>query len=549
MFRVVRRLPSNDVEWTDFDRVTPTARLTAQRSGRIEAGDVADEIGRVEAETRPRWVWDDTPRWYPRLLGAGVRVSRIVDLRLVHALLRSSSATEGSALHGAARGPWDTAQAATDDASALFELVPESLPDPVAEFLAQREAIEASPARAGLELLVAAESTGALVAVEMRRRGIPWSPIVHDAVLTELLGPRPGPGERPAHMRDDLDEIRVALGDPDVNPDSPVELRKALNRAGIPVTSTSKWQLSEHEHPVIEPLLRYKKRQRLLVANGWSWLDAWIRDGRFRPDYVPGGVVTGRWATSGGGALQLPKAVRRAVVADPGWKLVVADAAQLEPRILSGLARDAAMAKAGEGDLYEGIVRSGAVADRPQAKVAMLGAMYGATRGESGRLVPRLARAFPRAMAYVDAAAAVGEGGGVVSTLLGRSSPRPGAGVAPDVMPPEMPRADGDGASRAWGRFTRNFVVQGTAAEWALCWMAALRRRLYDTWGERGEAAPHLVLFLHDELVVHSPADVADLVAEQVRLAAVEAGELLFGPSPVRFPLTVAVVDDYGQAK
>ena len=32
--------------------------------------------------------------------------------------------------------------------------------------------------------------------------------------------------------------------------------------------------------------------------------------------------------------------------------------------------------------------------------------------------------------------------------------------------------------ARDWGRFTRNFVVQGTAAEWALCWLADLRRRL-----------------------------------------------------------------------
>ena len=82
------------------------------------------------------------------------------------------------------------------------------------------------------------------------------------------------------------------------------------------------------------------------------------------------------------------------MIADPGWKLVVADAAQLEPRILTGLAADTAMAEAGRGrDLYAGIVATGAVAERAQAKIAMLGAMYGATSGDSGRLMPRLARA------------------------------------------------------------------------------------------------------------------------------------------------------------
>ena len=103
---------------------------------------------------------------------------------------------------------------------------------------------------------------------------------------------------------------------------------------------------------------------------------------------MPGGTATGRWATSGGGALQLPKNVRSAVVADPGWTLVVADASQLEPRVLAGMSRDEAMAEAGRGrDLYLGLVDAGVVATRDEAKIAILGAMYGATTGESGRLV------------------------------------------------------------------------------------------------------------------------------------------------------------------
>ncbi|MEB0015131.1 hypothetical protein QN416_26400, partial [Glaciimonas sp. Cout2] len=81
----------------------------------------------------------------------------------------------------------------------------------------------------------------------------------------------------------------------------------ALRRAGLAVTSTRAWELKELDHPVIEPLLEYKKLARLLSANGWYWMDTWIVDGRFHPEYLPGGVVTGRWATRGGGALQLPK--------------------------------------------------------------------------------------------------------------------------------------------------------------------------------------------------------------------------------------------------
>ena len=75
---------------------------------------------------------------------------------------------------------------------------------------------------------------------------------------------------------------------PSVNLDSQVDLLRALRRAGIQVGSTSRWELREHEHPAIEPLIAYKKLARLLSANGWAWLDEWVHDGRFRPDYVPG---------------------------------------------------------------------------------------------------------------------------------------------------------------------------------------------------------------------------------------------------------------------
>ncbi|TGJ97297.1 bifunctional 3'-5' exonuclease/DNA polymerase, partial [Actinotalea fermentans ATCC 43279 = JCM 9966 = DSM 3133] len=351
---------------------------------------------------------------------------------------------------------------------------------------------------------------------------------------------------------------------PALNPDSAPELLKALEYAGVGVKSTRKWDLERVDHPVVAPLLEYKKLSRLLTANGWNWLDTWVRDGRFRPEYVVGGVVTGRWAANGGGALQLPHQVRSAVVADPGWKLVVADAAQLEPRVLAGLAGDLVMAEAGRGgDMYQGIVDTGAVETRAQAKIGMLGAMYGGTTGESGRMLPRLAKAFPRALDLVEQAARAGERGEIVTTRLGRSSPPPGSGwdetqgSAYDESASSDAQSRARSQTRAWGRFTRNFVVQGTAAEWALCWMASLRGRLaaMPRAATPGLAPapfteqPHMVFFLHDEIIVHTPAELAEQVADEIRAAGAEAGKLLFGDFPVDFPLTVAIVDDYSQAK
>ncbi|MEO7146758.1 MAG: bifunctional 3'-5' exonuclease/DNA polymerase [Terrimesophilobacter sp.] len=519
---------------------------------------LAAEVARLQRD-RPRWVWDDTTRWYPPLLAAKVRVERCVDLRLSHAILRQSVLTADSALARAEPSAWDESAREDREVTGLFDLEPQVAPsDPVAEFRLQCQTVAGSAESARISRLLAAESAGALVAAEMQFAGLPWHAELHEQLLTDLLGPRPKPGERPAKLAAVLERVRGALEAPELNPDSSADLIKSLQRAGLMVTSTRSWELKKLRHPAIEPLLEYKKLARLLSANGWHWLDANVHAGRFRPDYVVGGVVTGRWASKGGGgALQLPKQVRGAVVADAGWKLVVADASQLEPRILAAMSGDAAMARAGQAkDMYAGIVASGTIATRDHAKVAMLGAMYGATTGESGRLMPALAKAYPRAIGLVEAAARTGERGEVVTTRLGRSSPLPGKGwrelqaAAYGETSTDADASRARGQARSWGRFTRNFVVQGSAAEWALCWMATLRGSLRDLGGAAWLMdAPHLVFFLHDEIVVHTPAAMTDAVVAVVGSAASAAGRLLFGDTEVEFPLTIAVVDSYADAK
>jgi DNA polymerase-1 len=526
--------------------------------------------GVVGREAAPRWVWADTSAWYPRLLADGVRVERCLDLRLAHRVLRLAPGTAASHLATAPPGPFDAPTPAVDGAreDALFAVgEPPAAPDEaacLAELAAQDEGVAAAPAPARLRLLLAAESAGALAAAEMHHAGVPWDPAAHDEVLRGFLGPRPRPGERPARLEELAATVRTELDAPTLNPDSLPDVLRALRRVGLPVTSTRKWELEHLDHAAIAPLIEYKRLSRLHAANGWTWLDTWVSGGRFRPEYVVGGVVTGRWGSSGGGALQLPRQLRGAVRADPGWSLVVADAAQLEPRVLAGLAHDERLAAAGRGhDLYAAMVESGVVPERALAKVGMLGALYGGTTGPSAAVLPRLARAYPEALGFVEAAARAGERGEVVATLLGRGSPPPGEAwlesqaeaLSDEAGAREESRARA--VSRGWGRFTRNFVVQGTAAEWALAWIAEMRRRLW-AMGETavaGRAAepfvrrPHLVYFLHDELVVHAPAELAPVVADEVRAAAAAAGRLLFGDFPVEFPVTVGIADSYGEAK
>ncbi|HEX6500027.1 MAG TPA: bifunctional 3'-5' exonuclease/DNA polymerase [Micromonosporaceae bacterium] len=517
----------------------------------------------------PRWVWPATSEIYPTLLRAGVTVARCYDMELVEALLLGyegrwgeprSLAAAWARLRGApvptdppARAPtppgdaqgtlFDTASApaladGADPVTALVEVHREQ---------ARRVAAVADPRR--MRLLLAAESAGALVAAEMAHHGLPWRVDVHDAILRDLLG-EPSPVGGPPRKLVELNEkINAAFGQR-LHPESPAEVLRAFSRHGITLPSTRAWVLRRVEHPAVPLLLEFKELYRIWTAHGWSWCQTWVRDGRFRPEYVPGGVVSGRWATRGGGALQIPKVVRRAVVADPGWTFVVADAGQLEPRILAAVSGDAGMARAaGAGDMYAALAHEAFAGDRARAKVALLGAMYGATGGEAAPALATLRRSYPVAFAYVEQAARTGEGGGLVRSWLGRTSPPASAAVrvpgdddGSSGDAPDVPDTRPGQAARAWGRFTRNFVIQATAAEWALSLLATLRAALSGT-------GAHLVFFQHDEVVVHCPAEQAQAVVRAVHDAGDRARVLLFGDTPVRFPLGVSVVECYGDAK
>ena len=55
--------------------------------------------------------------------------------------------------------------------------------------------------------------------------------------------------------------------------------------------------------------------------------------------------------------------------------------------------------------------------------------------------------------------------------------------------------------------------------------------------------------FQHDEVIVHCPETAAESVVAAIGEAAQEAGRLVFGDTPVRFPVSAAVVPCYADAK
>ncbi|MYT21747.1 bifunctional 3'-5' exonuclease/DNA polymerase, partial [Streptomyces sp. SID7760] len=529
--------------------------------------DPAEAIRSAPAPTR--WVWRNTAAVYPRLLAAGARVERCHDIEDTELLLLAHEGRSGEPRSAAAAWarltgapvppdppqPARTTTPTTQDSLFLFDPRPAATPLPLDALVAihrdqaNRTAATAHPDR--MRLLTTSESAAFLIAAEMQRAGLPWRADVHRALLTELLGERYAGGGEPRRLAELAEEVSAAFGRR-VRPDLPADVIKAFAEAGIRLKSTRRWEIQELDHPAVEPLIAYKKLYRIYTAHGWSWLQDWVRDGRFRAEFVPGGTLTGRWVTNGGGALQIPKVIRRAVIADPGWRLVVADADQMEPRVLAAISRDPAfMEVAGRPeDLYTAISRQGFSGDRDMAKLAVLGAVYGQTSGDGLKNLAALRRRFPQAVAYVDDAAKAGEEGRLVRTWLGRTCPPPAGADEDGEAGIPQDREDGYTPSyastntRARGRFTRNFVVQGSAADWALLLLAALRQAIAAA-GMRAE----LVFFQHDEVIVHCPAEEAEAVAEAIRTAGDRAGRIAFGETPVRFPFTTAIVECYADAK
>lgn len=579
-------LPDGSLAWEALS-LTDQGPGRRRQVGQQKLGDFVAAVERQNPGRTIRWAWADARQVMPLLLGQGVSPASCHDLRLAQQILARAATRAQSGLPyrqvldlSTLRDPSELpVRPQAEGQLALFEGLSAagaasgavfSVDDLLAELQAQLAAVAASPFPERLSLLLAAESQGALIAAEIRQWGMPWDRAVHERILEQRLGPRPAGAERPAQMEAVAGRVRQLLAAPELNPDSPQELLRALQAAGVAVESTRKWDLvawveqvpqqspeRARRQALVEPILAYKRLARLFTANGWNWLDSWTKNNRFYPAYEVASAATGRWGGHGGGAMQLPQEVRSAVRAEPGMLLTVADAAQIEPRILAVMSGDRALAVAGRGrDLYLGIAHLGErtgsqVRSREQAKVALLAVMYGATTGEGGQLLPQMRRLFPQALGLTEQAALVGEQGGQVSTFLGRVSPVPSAGWFESQRRRDSAAAERAAlsAARAQGRFTRNFVVQGTAAEWALVWMAQIRRALRTERLAGRPLSSRLVYFLHDEVVIYGPAYEAAQCARIVRRAASSAAQLIFGASEVEFPVSVAAVEDYSQAK
>ncbi|MCW2599655.1 MAG: DNA-directed polymerase [Frankiales bacterium] len=505
------------------------------------AGSTAD-LAELEA-AHPRWVvWSAGST---RLARHGLRPRALWDLAAVHKVLHGGRRDDPAAVWAAAHrlpvpprpgddltlldaalsvvegfeGPvrpdgllHPDAERATDPVRwATLALSVQRLQEEQLRALVDPRPVPSGPA---LPLVTAwAESAAALLCVEMEHDGLP----VDRAEALRLIAATIGDGDRSVR---DAPVLALLRGDP-VDLRSPGQVRDALLRLGIEVPDTRSWRLEPYRqaHPVVDALLTWRKAERVATTYGYGWLAQHVgQDDRLRGEWTAADGGAGRM-TASAGLHSLPVELRSAVAAEPGHVLVRADLGQVEPRVLAAVSGDRGLARAAaEDDMYTPVARQ-LGCDRPTAKVAVLAAMYGQTSGAAGQALKQMEQAYPTALAFLRAAEEAGRVGTDVRTHGGR-----------------LVRVGSGGV----GRYSRNAVVQGAAAELFKVWAASVRN---------GLGTGRVVLCLHDELLLHVKVEDRDAAITLLHEALEASAAHWAAGSGVRFVADVAAVRRWSEAK
>jgi len=537
----------------------------------VETDDAVAAVRLVEHVLRPRWIWwsNDTAT---TLVEAGVRVATCWDIAAVHRLIfggwSADPALVWARLHDLARdtmptdGPRDLFSPADGEGDEPDEPVGSDghlRPDWVsggwsttterlirwaglARTVAGLQADRLAALPDGTRAIATArsESAAELLCVEMSIDGLPMDREAAERIIGGFVGRRPRTEAEALDQRAarDADVLRHAPPGPDVDLRSPAQVKSLLRRIGVEVPDTRAWRLKalSDSHPLIEALLAWRKAERVATTYGYGWLDRHLgADGRLRGAWSGSDGAAGRM-TASAGLHNMPAAMRAAVIAEPGYVFVRADLGQIEPRVLAAVSGDRALARATiDDDLYAPVATHLGVS-RATVKVAVLGAMYGQTTGHGAQARRRLRSAYPVAMAYLEDADRAGQARRPLRTSGGRlirmGPPDPGD------------RAERDARSRAAarGRYARNAVVQGAAAELFKVWAATVRARGAPLDGR-------VVLCLHDELLVHVPSERGEAMARLVDDSLQEAAHRWAGDTDVRFVAATRVITCWLDAK
>ena len=530
--------------------------------------DVASAMVTAASTSRPRFVW-----WSARYAGelvaaADAPLARVWDLAEAHRILHGGWKAEPGRVWAGAHGiPVSSMPAASTgdlfDFSGGDELGPDDLTrtdghlraDAASGWL-ESDARLLRWAEAALECAalqrdraetlgprivgtIHSESAAALMCLELEAGGLPVNRPVMEQLIGEFAGPRASSEEAAVAARRarDAEVLRHVPGRESTDLRNPQQVRDMLAGVGVDVPNTRKWVLDAYRqvHPVVDALLTWRKAERIATTYGYRWLDECVGpDDRLRGGWTSCDGAAGRM-TAENGLHNLPAALRSGVAAHPGHVFVRADLGQIEPRVLAVVSGDPVFAEATRADDLYAPVASRLGVERPVAKVAVLAAMYGQRSGAAGEALKGLERAYPVAMGLLDRAYETGVRGEPLRTFGGRLIPT-GRFLA------QSPIGTNPALDAARGRFARNAIIQGAAAELFKAWAATVRAL-------GAPLGAQIVLCLHDELLVQAPADRADEVAALVDQALADASRRWAAGAPVRFVADTSVIGRWSDAK
>lgn len=269
-----------------------------------------------------------------------------------------------------------------------------------------------------------------------------------------------------------------------------------------------------------------------------------LLNGRIHTDFVQYGAETGRFSSRNPNLQNIPnskssngKAIRNLFVAPDGYKMIVADYSQIEPRVTASFSGDRLMCEGylnGE-DVYVTMGKLMGIDDRPKCKTLFLAVMYGVgpdkvaadigcSVTEARDLLDAFAAKFPTVMRYKRQVIGDARRRGYAKTYLGRRRYLPN--LRSNVM---WERAQAE-------RQAFNTVIQGSSAD--LIKLAMIRA------SKMIPKEASLILTVHDELVTVTPTHLAEETAEMIRQA-------MEGIDVLSIPLIadVKIVSKWGEAK
>jgi len=369
------------------------------------------------------------------------------------------------------------------------------------------------------------------VLAEMEFNGIRIDPTVLEEQQTEL-------SKRIDVIRD---EIFGMAGAP-FNLDSPKQLAEVLfTQLKLPVIKKTKTgpstdievleKLADHEDLAPEQaalprmIVEYRQMTKLVSTYLGALRDSiYEKTGRVHASFHQTGAATGRLSSSGPNLQNIPirtemgRQIRKAFVAEPAHVLISADYSQIELRFLAHFSEDPALTAAfeDEQDIHTAVAAQVFGVDakevsseqRAQAKVVNFGIIYGITAFGLARRIEGLDRTAAKALienyrdrfkgidTFLGECVVHAEQHGYVSTILGRRRE-----VKQLTSRNPQTRALGE-------RLAINTVIQGSAADLIKLAMVKLHHRIHT------EQLPMKILLqIHDELVVESPAGEAERCA------------------------------------